>query len=495
MTAPDGYPGVALYIDGEWTAGTGGRGDDVINPANGKVLGQVPFAAPGDVDRAIAAASAAFPGWRDAGPERRSAILRRAAALIRERAAAIGRVMTLEEGKPLAEATAEVQRAATLLEWDCEEGRRAYGRIIPAEPGHVLSVRQVPVGPVGAFVPWNFPAGGPMRKIAAALSAGCSIVIKPSEEVPATVCLITRAFADAGLRPGVLNVLFGVPDEISRRVIAAPEIRFVAFTGSVPVGRHIAGLAAASMKPAIMELGGHAPVIVCADTDPVAAARACVRAKVVNAGQVCTSPSRFLVDRRIMPDFTSAFVDAMQAVKVGDGLDAGVGMGPLVSERRRAGVHRLVTEAAGRGAQVVLGGEPTPGPGFFYPPTVLTGVPGDAMVLNEEPFGPVAPITGFGDLGEALAVANSLPYGLAAYGFTDSAATAEQLITGFEAGILSINHCGGSVPQAPSGGVKDSGYGREGGHEGLSGYLVTKRVSHRLPPGGSGGVVPPGSTA
>ena len=482
MTAPDGYPGVALYIDGEWTAGTGGRGDDVINPANGKVLGRVPLAAPGDVDRAIAAASAAFPGWRDAGPERRSAILRRAAALIRERAAAIGRVMTLEEGKPLAEATAEVQRAATLLEWDCEEGRRAYGRIIPAEPGHVLSVRQVPVGPVGAFVPWNFPAGGPMRKIAAALSAGCSIVIKPSEEVPGTVCLITRALADAGLPPGVLNVLFGVPDEISRRVIAAPEIRFVAFTGSVPVGRHIAGLAAASMKPAIMELGGHAPVIVCADTDPVAAARACVRAKVVNAGQVCTSPSRFLVDRRIMPDFTSAFVDAMQAVKVGDGLDAGVGMGPLVSERRRAGVHRLVTEAAGRGAQVVLGGEPTPGPGFFYPPTVLTGVPGDAMVLNEEPFGPVAPITGFGDLGEALAIANSLPYGLAAYGFTASAATAEQLIAGFEAGILSINHCGGSVPQAPSGGLKDSGYGREGGPEGLAGYLVTKRVSHRMAP-------------
>jgi succinate-semialdehyde dehydrogenase/glutarate-semialdehyde dehydrogenase len=321
-----------------------------------------------------------------------------------------------------------------------------------------------------------------MRKIAAALAAGCSIVIKPSEEVPGTVCLLAQAFADAGLPPGVLNLVFGVPDEISRRVIADPAIRFVAFTGSVPVGKHIAGLAAASMKPAIMELGGHAPVIVCADTDPVAAARACVRAKVVNAGQVCTSPSRFLADRRILAEFTGAFAAAMRAVKVGNGLDDGVQMGPMVSERRRTGVHRLISEAAAKGAKVVLGGEPAPGPGFFYPPTVLTDVPSDAALLHEEPFGPVAPISGFDDLDEALASANALPYGLAAYAFTESAATAERLIAGFEAGILSINHCSGSVPQAPSGGVKDSGYGREGGHEGLNGYLVTKRVSHKLRP-------------
>jgi succinate-semialdehyde dehydrogenase/glutarate-semialdehyde dehydrogenase len=471
-----------MYIDGEWTEGQGGRGDDVVNPANEKVLGRVPFAEPADVDRAIEAASAAFPGWRDAGPDRRSAILRKAAGLIHSRAAEIGRVMTLEEGKPLPEAVGEVHRAATLLEWDCEEGRRAYGRIIPTDPGQILSVRQAPVGPVGAFVPWNFPAGGPMRKIAAALSAGCSIVIKPSEEVPGTVRMMAQAFADAGLPAGVLNLVFGVPDAISRQVIASPAIRFVAFTGSVPVGKHIAGLAAASMKPAIMELGGHAPVIVCADTDPVAAARASVRAKVVNAGQVCTSPSRFLVDRRIMPAFVEAFVAAMRTVKVGDGLDDGVAMGPMVSERRRAGVHRLVTDAIDHGARAVLGGEPAPGPGFFYPPTVLTDVPAEVALLHEEPFGPVAPIAGFDDIDEALAIANALPYGLAAYGFTDSAATAERLIAGFEAGILSINHCGGSVPQAPSGGVKDSGYGREGGHEGLSGYLVTKRVSHRLSP-------------
>ena len=476
------YPTVRLYIDGDWTDGTDGRGDDIVNPATGQVLGRVPFAGPDDVDRAIGAAGAAFPAWRDAGPERRGAILRRAAALIHERAAEIGRVMTLEEGKPLAEATGEAHRAATQLEVYCEEARRAYGRIIPTDPGQVLSVRTGPVGPVGAFVPWNFPAGGPMRKIAAALAAGCSIVIKPSEETPGTACLMARAFADAGLPAGVLNVLFGVPDEISRRVIASPVIRYVAFTGSVPVGKHVAGLAAAAMKASTMELGGHAPVIVCADTDVAAAVRACVAAKVANAGQVCTSPSRFLVDQRILPEFTGAFTEAMKAVRLGDGLDDGVQMGPLANTRRREAVHALVTDAAGRGARVLLGGEPVPGPGFFYPPTVLADVPADAAILHEEPFGPVAPIAGFGDLDEALAVANSLPYGLAAYCFTDSAATAEKLIAGFEAGILSINHCGGSVPNAPSGGVKESGYGKEGGPEGLAGYLISKRVSHRLVP-------------
>jgi succinate-semialdehyde dehydrogenase/glutarate-semialdehyde dehydrogenase len=476
------YPTVALYIDGEWTEGKGGRGEDILNPANEQVLGRVPFAEPEDVDHAIGAAGAAFPGWRDAGPERRAAILHRAAALLHERAGEIGRVMTMEEGKPLAEATGEVHRAATQLEVYCEEARRAYGRIIPTDPSQILSVRQAPVGPVGALVPWNFPAGGPMRKIAAALAAGCSIVIKPSEETPGTTCLMARAFADAGLPAGVLNVVFGVPDEISRRLIASPVIRYIAFTGSVPVGKHIAGLAAASMKATTMELGGHAPVIVCADTDVAAAVRACVGAKIANAGQVCTSPSRFLVDQRILPEFTGAFVAAMKAVKVGDGQQDGVQMGPLANARRREAVHALVTDAVRRGARVRHGGEPASGPGFFYPPTVLADVPADAAILHEEPFGPLAPIMGFDDLDEALAIANSLPYGLAAYGFTDSAATAEKLIAAFEAGILSINHCGGSVPNAPSGGVKESGYGKEGGPEGLSGYLITKRVSHRLHP-------------
>jgi succinate-semialdehyde dehydrogenase/glutarate-semialdehyde dehydrogenase len=482
MSATAEYPEIALYINGEQVPGAGGRGDDVVNPATEEVLGRVPFAEPGDVDAAIAAAKAAFPAWRDAGPDFRSGILLKAAALLHQRAAEIGRVMTLEEGKPLAEAAGEVHRAATGLQWNAEEGRRAYGRIIPSGPDEILSVRTVPVGPVGAFVPWNFPAGGPMRKISAALAAGDTIVIKPSEEVPGTVTLIAQAFADAGLPPGVLNLLFGVPDEISRRIIPDPAIRFIAFTGSIPVGKHLAGLAATVMKPVHMELGGHAPVIVCADTDPVKAARTAVRAKIVNAGQVCTSPSRFLVDRRVYDAFTEAFVAAMSAVKVGNGLDEGVQMGPMVSHRRLAAVSKLIDDAVSHGAKVAAGGQQIDGPGFFYQPTVLTDVPPDAAILSEEPFGPVAPIAAFDDLDEALATANSLPFGLAAYAYTDSAATAEKLIAGYEAGILSINHCGGSLPQAPSGGFKESGYGREGGPEGLEGYLVTKRVSHKLKP-------------
>jgi succinate-semialdehyde dehydrogenase/glutarate-semialdehyde dehydrogenase len=476
------YPEIKLHIDGQWTDGSGGRGDDIVNPATEEVLGRVPYAEADQVDAAIAAAKAAFPKWRDAGPDFRSGILLKAAALLHQRADEIGRVMTLEEGKPLAEAAGEVHRAATGLQWNAEEGRRAYGRIIPSGPDEILSVRVTPVGPVGAFVPWNFPAGGPMRKISAALAAGCSIVIKPSEEVPGTVSLLVKAFADAGLPAGVLNLLFGVPDEISRRVIPDPAIRFIAFTGSIPVGKHLAGLAASAMKPAHMELGGHAPVIVCADTDPVKAAKTAVRAKIVNAGQVCTSPSRFLVDRRIYDDFTAAFTDAMAAIKVGNGLEPGVQMGPMVSHRRLAVVSKLVEDAVSLGAKVATGGKAVDGRGFFYQPTVLTDVPANAALLSEEPFGPVAPVAAFDDLDEALEVANSLPFGLAAYAYTDSAATAEKLIAGYEAGILSINHCGGSVPQAPSGGFKESGYGREGGPEGLEGYLVTKRVSHKLRP-------------
>jgi succinate-semialdehyde dehydrogenase / glutarate-semialdehyde dehydrogenase len=481
MSAGD-YPEVRLYIGGQWADGAGGRGDDIVNPATEEVLGRVPFAEPEQVDQAIAAAKAAFPRWRDAGPDFRGKVLLKAAALLHQRAGEIGRVMTLEEGKALGEAAGEVHRAAAGLEWNAEEGRRAYGRIIPSGPDEILSVRVTPVGPVGAFVPWNFPAGGPMRKISAALAAGNSIVIKPSEEVPGTVSLVARAFADAGLPPGVLNVLFGVPEEISRQVIADPAIRFIAFTGSIPVGKHLAGLAAQVMKPVHMELGGHAPVIVCADADPVKAARSAARAKVVNAGQVCTSPSRFLVHRSVYDAFTAALTDALAAVKVGNGLDDGVQMGPLVSHRRLAGLQKLIEDAAGRGATVRCGGQPVAGKGFFFPPTVLTDVPADAAIWHEEPFGPVAPVAAFDDLDEALETANALPFGLAAYAYTDSAATAEKLIAGFEAGILSINHCGGSVPHAPSGGVKESGYGREGGPEGLDGYLVTKRVSHKLVP-------------
>lgn len=474
------YPRLAMYIDGKWTQGTSGRTQPVLNPATGQVLGAVPLAGREDLDVALAAAERGFRTWRETPVERRSAILHRAAELVRARAERIGQVMTAEEGKPLTESTGEAHRAATLLDWDCEEGRRAHGRIIPAPPGEQLSVVRVPVGPVAAFIPWNFPAGGPMRKIAAALSAGCSIVIKASEETPATAVQLVECFEEAGLPDGVLNLVFGVPAEVSAHLIPSPIIRFVAFTGSVPVGKQLAQLAGSVMKPALMELGGHAPVIVASDVDPVAAAQACARGKYVNAGQVCTSPSRFFVHDSIHDDFLSAFVEASAAVQVGNGLVPGTKMGPLASARRRDAVHQLVTDARDKGAKVLTGGSPLDGPGFFYPPTVLTDVPPEADLLSEEPFGPIAPVLPYHDLDEAIEQANCLPYGLAAYGFTHRTDVADKLVRGFEAGILSINHTSGSVPQAPSGGWKDSGYGREGGSEGLDGYLVTKRVSHRM---------------
>jgi succinate-semialdehyde dehydrogenase/glutarate-semialdehyde dehydrogenase len=474
------YPRIALYIDGEWTEGSGTRREPVINPATEEVIGQVPLAEPADLDRALAAAARGFQQWRDTPIESRSRILTEAARLVRERSKQIGEIMTLEQGKPLAEARGEVVRVAGTLQWDLEEARRAYGRVIPVDGNSQLLVLREPVGPVAAFTPWNFPAGSPMRKLAAALSAGCSIVIKASEEVPGTAVELVRCFADAGVPAGVLNLVFGVPEEVSSHLIASPIIRFVAFTGSIPVGKHLAQMSAAMMKPHIMELGGHAPVIVCEDADPVAAAKSCVFGKFINAGQVCTSPSRFLVHESIIERFTEAFIEATKKVVVGDGLDPKTTMGPLANERRLAAMVALVADAMKRGAKVLTGGKRIGTRGYFFQPTVMTNVPDDAQLMQTEPFGPLAPIRPFRELDEALRVANSLPYGLAAYAYTNQAARASKLMRGLEAGILSINHCGGSVVEAPSGGVKDSGYGREGGHEGLEGYLIVKRVSHKL---------------
>jgi succinate-semialdehyde dehydrogenase/glutarate-semialdehyde dehydrogenase len=388
--------------------------------------------------------------------------------------------MTLEQGKPYKEARGEVMRVSGALRWDADDARRAYGRIIPTADDTVLSVRHEPVGPVAAFTPWNFPAGSPMRKIAAALSAGCSIVIKASEETPGTAVELVRCFADAGVPAGVLNLVFGEPAEVSKHLISSPATRLVAFTGSIPVGKLLAAQAGSEMKPCLMELGGHAPVIVCADADPIAAARKAAFAKFVNAGQVCTSPSRFLVHEDVYDEFVTEFVAATDRVVVGDGLADGVTMGPLANPRRLKAMEELVADAVSKGATLVRGGERLDRPGFFFAPTVLTDVPAGARVMIDEPFGPIAPIVSFSDLDSAIAKANELPYGLAAYGFTRSSKTAERLIRGFEAGILSINHCGGSVHEAPSGGVKQSGYGKEGGPEGLEGYLITKRVSHLL---------------
>ncbi|MEV6300514.1 NAD-dependent succinate-semialdehyde dehydrogenase [Actinoplanes sp. NPDC051861] len=472
------YPDLRLFIDGEWVMT--GRSAPVLDPATEEILGHVPLASTADLDRAVRAAVRGFEAWRNTPIAERTAILHRAADLLAERADRVATVMTSEQGKPWKEARGEVQRVAGALRWDAEDARRAYGRIIPSAGDTVLSVRHEPVGPVAAFTPWNFPAGSPMRKMAGALSAGCSIVIKASEETPGAAVEIVRCFAEAGVPAGALNLVFGEPAEVSEHLIAAPEIRLVAFTGSVPVGKLLAARAGAEMKPSLMELGGHAPVIVCADADPVRAARKAAFAKFVNAGQVCTSPSRFLVHSAVHDEFLDAFVAAAEGIVVGDGRDEGVTMGPLANPRRLKAMEELVADAVSRGAMVVTGGERLDRPGFFFAPTVLTDVPADARVMVEEPFGPVAPIVPFDDLDEALHVANSLPYGLAAYGFTRSSKTAEKLISGLEAGILSINHCGGSVHEAPSGGVKQSGYGKEGGPEGVEAYLITKRVSHLL---------------
>lgn len=482
MTTDHGSPAVRMYIAGEWCQGGTGRTAPIVNPATEEVIGHVPLATAEDLDRALEAADEGFRAWRDTSVARRSQILHTAADLLTERAAEVGRIMTREQGKPLAEATGEARRVADTLRWHIEDARRAYGRLVPSAPGTVLSVRREPIGPVAAFVPWNFPAGGPMRKISAALTAGCSIVIKASEETPATAAALVACFVDAGLPAGVLNLVFGEPAEVSAHLIASPVTRLIAFTGSVPVGKLLAAEAGKVMKPSLMELGGHAPVIVCADADPASAGRRAAQAKFVNAGQVCTSPSRFLVHESLVEDFTAAFVTAAEAVVVGDGLDAGTTMGPLANERRLRAMIRLTADAVSRGAKVLTGGERIDRPGYFFAPTVLTEVPADADLMSEEPFGPIAPIVPFADLDQALSTANGLPYGLAAYGFTRSSATAERLSGELEAGILSINHCGGSVHEAPSGGVKESGYGREGGPEALDAYLVTKRVSHLLVP-------------
>ncbi|MDT7840371.1 NAD-dependent succinate-semialdehyde dehydrogenase [Streptomyces justiciae] len=482
MTTDHGYPAVRMYIAGEWCQGGTGRTAPIVNPATEEVIGEVPLATTADLDRALAAADEGFRVWRATPIARRTAILHAAADLIAERAPEIGRVSTLEQGKPLAESTGEARRTADTLRWHADDARRAYGRIIPSEAGTVLTVRREPIGPVAAFVPWNFPVGGPNRKISSALSAGCSIIIKGSEETPATAAALVKCYEDAGLPAGVLNLVFGEPAEVSAHLIASPVTRLIAFTGSVPVGKLLAAQAGEVMKPSLMELGGHAPVIVCADADPVRAARKAAQAKFANAGQVCTSPSRFYVHESLVEEFTAEFVLATEEVVVGDGLAEGTKMGPLANERRLKALERLVADAVARGAKVLTGGAALDRPGYFFAPTVLTDVPEDAELLHEEPFAPVAPIVPFSDLDEVLARANALPYGLAAYGFTRSAATAEKLSAELEAGILSINHCGGSVHEAPSGGVKESGYGREGGPEALDAYLVTKRVSHLLVP-------------
>ena len=472
------YPDLQLYIGGAWRKTADGQ--PVLNPADESVIGSVPVATRTDLDAALSAAADGFRIWSRTSPAARAKIMLKTAALMRERVEEIAYSITLEHGKPIAQARLEVIRGCEFFEWDAAEGQRTYGRVIPSEPGIKYIVLHQPIGTVAAFSPWNFPMSQPSRKIAGALAAGCSIIIKASEETPAGAVHIARALHDAGLPPGVFNLVFGVPSEISDYLIPQSQIRMVAFTGSTAVGKRLTELAARHMKPVLMELGGHAPVIVCDDVDPVAAATASAIRKSRNAGQVCTSPTRFYVQERLYDAFTKAFVERARAVTVGNGLDPSVEMGPVANHRRIEALEALVADARAKGARVLAGGERLGSRGYFFPVTVLADLPDDARAMREEPFGPLALINPVASLDEAIEKANALPFGLAAYAFTHSARNVEQLTQDVEAGNLSINTLEASVAETPFGGVKESGYGREGGTEGLECYTVAKNVSHLI---------------
>jgi len=472
------YPQIELFIDGAWSAASDGRTMDVLNPATGEVIGTVACATRADLDRALAAAERGFRTWRKVSPFERGKVLREAARLMRERAPRIAELLTVEQGKPLAEALIEIHGSADIIDWCAEEGRRTYGRVVPARAEGIYQlVVKEPVGPVAAFTPWNFPVSQAVRKIAAALATGCSIIVKPPEETPASPAALADIFRDAGLPDGVLNLVYGNPPDISGYLVPHPVIRKVSFTGSVPVGKHLAALAGQHMKRATMELGGHAPAIVFDDADLDKAAELLAASKFRNAGQVCVSPTRFLIQEKAYQPFLEKFVGRVKSIKVGDGLAEGTKMGPLVNERRVQAVDTLISEAVSQGAKLETGGKRIGNKGSFYEPTVLSGVTGDMRIMNEEPFGPVALVAPFSGFDDVIAEANRLPYGLAAYAFTSSAKTATALGQELETGMLTLNHLGLALPEVPFGGIKDSGYGSEGGTEALEAYLVTKFVS------------------
>jgi succinate-semialdehyde dehydrogenase/glutarate-semialdehyde dehydrogenase len=472
------YQDTQLFIDGAWGPGAEGKVLPVVNPATGERIGSLARATQPDLDRALAAASKGFETWRNTSAYDRAKIMRKAAALLRERIETIAPLMTQEQGKPVGEARMEATAAADIIEWFAGEAPRAYGRLIPARvPGVVQSVIKEPVGPVAAFAPWNFPINQVVRKVSAALAAGCSIIVKGPEETPAAPAELIRAFADAGVPAGVLNLVYGDPGEISSYLIPHPVIRKVTFTGSTPVGKKLAAMAGEHMKRVTMELGGHAPAIVCEDADVDLATRLLSFNKFRNAGQVCVSPTRFLVQESVYDRFVDGFAAAAEKLKVGDGLAEGTTMGPLANPRRIQAMEALVQDAVQQGAELVTGGARIGNVGNFFQPTILKNVPKTARAMNEEPFGPLALMVPFKTLDEAIEEANRLPYGLASYAYTRSAATMDRLGAEIESGMLTINHNGLALIETPFGGVKDSGYGSEGGSEAIESYLNTKFVT------------------
>ena len=472
------YPNVQLLIDGKWRPAISGRTIPVLNPATEETVGTVAHAEKADLDEALAAAEKGFKLWRAVSPYERSKVMRKAAELMRERADQIATLMTLEQGKVLAEAKVETMAAADIIEWFAEEGRRAYGRLIPARaPGVYQMALKEPVGPVAAFTPWNFPINQVVRKLSAALATGCSIIVKAPEETPASPAELIRAFVDAGVPAGVVNLVYGVPAEISEYLIPHPIIRKISFTGSTKIGKDLAALAGQHMKRVTMELGGHAPVIVFDDADVESAAKIMVAAKYRNAGQVCISPTRFLVQEGVYDKFVKQFVEGAKTIKVGNGLDADSRMGALANSRRVSAIEGMVQDAVGQGAKLAAGGNRVGNKGYFFEPTVVTDVPKSARAMNEEPFAPLALISPFSKFDDAAEEANRLPFGLASYAFTKSAKTATAIGAAVEAGMMSINSFALALPEVPFGGVKDSGYGSEGGTEALEAYLNTKFIT------------------
>lgn len=476
------YDRFGLFIDGQWRRALDGRVLEVIDPADEEIIGSVPFCGAPDLDAVLAALAAAAPVWRAVSGWERAALLRRIAQNLREVAPEAARLMSRETGKPLTEAAGEFNAAIDQFDWYADEARRIFGHTLAGRDAGVrLDVRYQPVGPVAAFTAWNFPALLPARKVAAALAAGCPIVLKPSEEAPSSAFFIAQAAQDAGLPPGVLNVVTGDPASVSAHLIAAPVIRKVSVTGSVPVGRHIMRLCADGLKKVSLELGGHAPVLVFADADPVAAGIACARAKFRNAGQVCISPSRFYVHHSIYEPFAQAMASTARSLRLGRGLEEGTECGPMANARGRERIAALVDDARACGAELLAGGyiPQERDHGFFYAPTVLGRVPDAARLMREEPFGPVAPIATFGGFDEVIARANATEFGLAGYVFSRSMETVDRAVEALEAGMIGVNDLMLAAAEIPFGGIKSSGMGREGGRLGILDYLEPKYVKQR----------------
>lgn len=476
MTA---YPTLKMFINGAWIE-TGEAGTmDVINPATGAVIGQCPKASPAQLDAALKAADDAFPAWSRTSGAERYAILRRAADLLRERAPAIAHVVTAEMGKPRAQAIGEITSSCDVIDFLGEEAKRKGGRLIPTRGNQLIAqmVTHEPVGPSVLLTPWNFPINLPGKKIAGALAAGCTAILKPAENSPASAQLLVECFVDAGVPVGVLNLVYGDPGPVSEHLIASPVTRKVSFTGSTAVGKHLGALAASHMKRFTPELGGHAPVIVSKHADLDRAVAMCAGTKFRNAGQVCVSPTRFLVAREIYDRFVAEFAARAGALKVGDpGLDESVDMGPLAHGRRIAAMEAVVADAGGNRGEVVTGGKAIAGSGFFFEPTVIANPSPDSRFMTEEPFGPIAGIVPFDAIEDAVRIANGLRYGLAAYAFSGDLDEAHYLGRALRAGMVGINQLIVSSPETPFGGVGDSGFGSEGGEEGYLAFTDTKLV-------------------